>query len=98
MRALYMERRTTLLEAIANQADGKLEAIGTEAGMHLVALLPPGVDDVEVSIKAARKGVSARPLSPCYLHPPKRGGLILGYGGAQMEEILDGVRKLRACI
>jgi GntR family transcriptional regulator/MocR family aminotransferase len=98
MRALYMERRTTLLEAIGEQADGKLEAIGTEAGMHLVALLPPGVDDVEVSIKAARKGVSARPLSPCYLHPPKRGGLILGYGGAQMEEILDSVRKLRTCI
>ncbi|MEP6898568.1 MAG: PLP-dependent aminotransferase family protein [Rhodanobacter sp.] len=98
MRALYMERRTTLQEAIRDQLGDKLEAIGTEAGMHLVALLPQGIDDVAVSIKAAKKGVSARPLSPCYLHPPVRGGLILGYGGAEVADILDGVRKLRTCI
>jgi GntR family transcriptional regulator/MocR family aminotransferase len=98
MRALYMERRTALLAAIHDNPDGKLEAIGTEAGMHLVALLPPGVDDVAVSIKAAKKGVSARPLSPCYLNPPDRGGLILGYGGADVPEIREGVRRLRSCI
>jgi GntR family transcriptional regulator / MocR family aminotransferase len=59
-----------------------LEVIGAEAGMHLVALLPPGVDDVAVSREAARGGISVTPLSTCYLKPPTRGGLILGYGGA----------------
>jgi len=98
MRMLYMERRTALIEAIHKQLRDKLEVIGTEAGMHLVALLPPGIDDVAVSIKAASKGVSARPLSPCYVNPPARGGLILGYGGADVAEILDGVRKLKQCI
>ena len=97
MRALYTERRTALLQAIHGQLNDKLEVIGTEAGMHLVALLPPGVDDVALSIKAAENGVSARPLSPCYASPPARGGLILGYGGADVQEIIEGVRRLKLC-
>jgi GntR family transcriptional regulator/MocR family aminotransferase len=97
MRTLYMERRTALLEAIRRHMDGQLEVIGAEAGMQLVALLPAGVDDVAVSRKAAQHGVSARPLSMCYLNPPARGGLILGYGGADVREIREGIRKLRLC-
>jgi GntR family transcriptional regulator/MocR family aminotransferase len=98
MRVLYLERRTALLEAISANLGDRLEVIGTEAGMHLVALLPPGIDDVAVSIKAATLGIAARPLSICYLHPPQRGGLILGYGGANVHEIREGMRKLATCI
>jgi GntR family transcriptional regulator/MocR family aminotransferase len=72
--------------------------IGAEAGMHLVALLPRSVSDVEVSKKAAELGISAMPLSTCCLRPPARGGLILGYGGTDPQQIHDGVRKLRMCI
>lgn len=97
MRALYMERRMALLDAIHTYLPHRLEVIGAEAGMQLVALLPPGVSDVALSRKAAQKGVSARPLSQCYLNPPTRGGLILGYGGAQIDEIRDGIRKLKQC-
>ena len=98
MRTLYMERRTALVDAIHKHMGGALEVIGAEAGMQLTALLPPGVDDVVVARKAAPKGVSARPLSTCYLNPPKRGGLILGYGGADVDEIREGVKKLKACV
>jgi GntR family transcriptional regulator/MocR family aminotransferase len=97
MRVLYMERRATLVEAIANQMGDRLEVIGAEAGMQLVALLPLGVDDEAVARKAAKVGVSARPLSRCYLNPPARGGLILGYGGANTDEIREGIRKLKTC-
>jgi len=72
-----------------------LEVIGEEAGMHLVALLPRGSNDVAVSRQAAQRGISAIPLSTCYLTPPTRGGLILGYGGANSRQIHDGVSKLR---
>ncbi len=98
MRTLYMERRTALLEAIDKHMKNQLEVIGAEAGMQLVALLPPGIDDIAVSRKAARHGVSARPLSLCYANPPARGGLILGYGGASVHEIHDGIRKLATCL
>ncbi len=98
MRMLYMERRRALVNAIQSQMGDMFEVIGAEAGMHLVALLPPGTDDVAVSRKAAEKGISAIPLSTCYLEPPTTGGLILGYGGANAHQIHDGIRKLRMSI
>jgi GntR family transcriptional regulator/MocR family aminotransferase len=98
MRALYSERRRALVRAIQSEIGGTLEVTGEDAGMHLVMLLPPGVDDVAISRKAARNGISATPLSTCYLKPPARGGLILGYGGTSPRQILDGVRKLKLCL
>jgi GntR family transcriptional regulator/MocR family aminotransferase len=95
MRMLYMERRRALVKAIETQMGDRLEVIGAEAGMHLVALLPPAVNDVAISRKAAQMGISAAPLSMCYLKPPARGGLVLGYGGANAHQIHDGIRKLR---
>ena len=98
MRALYSERRSVLLEAIAKHASGKLEPIGTDAGMQLTVLLAPGVDDVAISIATAKIGVSARPLSISYLKPPHRGGLILGYSNVNVHELREGMRKLAMCI
>ena len=98
MRKLYAQRSRALVDAIQQQLDGKLEVLGAEAGMQLTALLPRGTDDVAVARKAAKKGVSARPLSACYLHAPARGGLILGYGGADVAAIHEAVQKLKTCI
>src|SRR5580700_1333792 len=98
MRILYMERRTALVKAIRIQMEDMLHVIGAEAGMHLVALLPRGTNDVAISRKAAQKGISAIPLSTCYLKPPTRGGLILGYGGANAHQIHDGISKLRVIV
>jgi len=95
MRMLYLNRRRALVNAIQVQMGHMVEVIGAEAGMHLVALLPRGINDVEVSRKAAQMGISAIPLSSCYVTPPTRGGLILGYGGANAHQIHDGIRKLR---
>jgi GntR family transcriptional regulator/MocR family aminotransferase len=98
MRALYLERRVALLEGIEQHLHGKLEVVGTHAGMQLTALLPRGIDDVALSIKTAKLGISTRPLSICYAKRPKRGGVILGYSGASVREIREGVRKLRSCL
>lgn len=95
MRMLYMERRRALVKAISAEMGDMLEVTGAEAGMHLTALLPPGTDDVAVSKRAAQRGISATPLSTCYLRPPARGGLILGYAGVNAHQIHDGVRKLK---
>ena len=65
MRMLYMERRRALVNAIQIQMGDMTEVIGAEAGMHLVALLPRGINDLEVSGKAAQRGISAIPLSSC---------------------------------
>jgi GntR family transcriptional regulator/MocR family aminotransferase len=98
MRMLYMERRRALVEAIRAQMGDTLEVIGAEAGMHLAALLPSGTDDVAVSKDAARRGISATPLSTCYLRPLARTGVILGYGGTNAHQIHDGIRKLNMSV
>jgi GntR family transcriptional regulator / MocR family aminotransferase len=98
MRMLYLQRRTALVEAIHERMGDQLEVIGADAGMHLVALLPPGVSDVAISRKAAAMGISAMPLSSCYAKAPVRGGLILGYGGTDARQIRDGIGKLRMSV
>ncbi|MGO4701381.1 MocR-like pyridoxine biosynthesis transcription factor PdxR [Dyella sp. 2RAB6] len=98
MRVLYAERRAALVAAIRTHLPQQLEVIGAEAGMQLVALLPPGVDDVALSRRAAQVGVSARPLSLCYAEPPVRGGLIMGYGGADARALEEAVRRLKSCL
>lgn len=94
MRVLYMERRKELAKAISLQLGDQFEIVGAEAGMHLVVMLPPGMSDVEVSRRAAQRGVSATPLSTCYLRAPARSGLILGYGGTNPRQIRDAVFEL----
>ena len=98
MRMLYMDRRKALVNAIRAQMADMVEVIGSEAGMHLVALLPHGTDDVLVAKYAAQMGISAMPLSTCYLKSPARGGLILGYGGVGARQIRDAVQKLRTSV
>ncbi len=98
MRMLYMDRRRALVKAIHTQTGDLLEVIGDAAGMHLLALLPPGINDVAVSRQAAQRRISVMPLSSCCLKPPTRGGLILGYGGANAQQIHEGMRKLRMIV
>jgi GntR family transcriptional regulator/MocR family aminotransferase len=95
MRMLYLERRRVLVKALHMHMGDMLEIVGAEAGMHLSAFLPPGVSDAVIARNAASRGVSTMPLSACYSNLPSRGGLILGYGGANEHQIRDGVRKLK---
>ncbi|MGA7626783.1 MAG: PLP-dependent aminotransferase family protein [Candidatus Acidiferrales bacterium] len=97
-RMLYAERRSVLVETLRENFGNVLEVIGAEAGMHLVALLPPDLSDVAITKKAAAKGISATPLSICYAKPPARNGLILGYGGTTPEQIREGARNLATCL
>ena len=94
LRMLCMDRRSTLVKAICREMGDLLDLIGAEAGMHLVGLLPAGINDRKISQEAAQQGISAMPLSSCCLIPPARGGLVLGYAGANVRQINDGVRKL----
>jgi len=98
MRVLYAARRAALQAAIRRHLPDVLQVVGAEAGMQLAALLPPEVDDLALSRRAAQAGVSVRPLSPCYRGEAKRSGLILGYGSVDEHAIEEGVRRLRRCL
>jgi GntR family transcriptional regulator / MocR family aminotransferase len=98
MRALYAERRRALVAALDRELGDVAHVIGDHAGMHLVALLPQGADDQSIAVRAMRRGISAAPLSSCYLGPVVRQGLVLGFGSARPGQMLEAVRKLRAAI
>lgn len=97
-RAVYMERRRALAAAIAAQAPGLLEVVGDDAGMFVLALLPPGVDDTEVVAGAHRAGIKAHALSQCYIGPPSRGGLQLDYANCGPTDVAAKVSALKSII
>jgi GntR family transcriptional regulator/MocR family aminotransferase len=98
MRALYRERRGALVEAIGRELGGTLDVLEGEAGMHLVATLARGSGDRDISVRAAREGLWAMPLSSCYFGKAARQGFVLGFGGTEVPEIVDGVRRLRGVL
>jgi DNA-binding transcriptional MocR family regulator len=52
----------------------------------------------EVSRKAQTAGVGFYPVDPCYLKPPKRTGIVLGYAPLREHEIREGIRRLATAL
>jgi len=98
MRAVYMERRKAMVEAVRQRADGLLEVTGEEAGLYVLALLPVGVEEQDVLSRTRRLGLPVGPLSHCYSTPPERGGLMLGYANLPLREIPAMVGSLISAI
>lgn len=98
MRTLYGERQENLLNAVEKYIGDRLDIEPSPAGMHLIGWLPKGVDDVEVSERAAKAGVLAGPLSRYAIMRQKRGGLLLGYTAFNKREITEGANKLETVL
>ncbi|HKC64472.1 MAG TPA: PLP-dependent aminotransferase family protein [Pyrinomonadaceae bacterium] len=98
MRTLYAERQKYLIDALEKECGDLLEVEPSAAGIQLVAWLPEGLDDKEVSHAAAAHNVEARPLSIFYAEKPPRGGLELGYAAFNRYEIRRGAVQLSAAI
>ena len=98
MRTLYAARMAALERAIEGCAADVLELRPIEGGLNRLAMLPPGVDDTEVAREAGREGLHAVPLSNYSIAPIARGGLVLGFAGADEAEIRRGVERLAVVI
>lgn len=92
MRLLYRCRRDTLIRELQMRRSGWTFR-GIAAGLHLVAMLPPGIDERQVARTAADHDVRLYPLGPYWQRRPKRErqGLVLGYAHLTEREIADGV-------
>jgi GntR family transcriptional regulator/MocR family aminotransferase len=99
MRGIYAERRRVLEDAIHREIGDGAEMVGDHAGMHVVLKLPKKkAGDREIAVRAAKRGISAIPLSSCYNGRRVEPGLILGYGSTHLAEIPSAVRRLAALI
>jgi GntR family transcriptional regulator / MocR family aminotransferase len=98
MRAVYHARRNALVDSIADTCGEVLKPYNADAGLHLTALLPGGVDDVELVNRAAQRGISPIALSSCFAGKATLSGLVLGFGGTNEEEIKTAVQTLAGLI
>lgn len=94
MRALYMERRSVMIETLRERLGDLVETWDAEAGMHTVAWLPPRADDLRIAAEAAKAGLFILPASGFALRPLSRGGLLLGYAAFSPTVIRKGIREL----
>jgi GntR family transcriptional regulator/MocR family aminotransferase len=89
MRPIYRRRHDTLLAALAGRVPD-LRPIGDAAGLHLLALLPPELDEDTVVTAAAERGVGVYGIAP-YRLTPGPPGLLFGYAALSERDILLGV-------
>jgi GntR family transcriptional regulator / MocR family aminotransferase len=92
MRPVYRGRRDVLLAALRERLPD-FTPTGAAAGLHLVAWLPPHLDEATVVAAAGRHGVHIAAVGP-YRMAPGRAGLILGYSALGERAIAEGVRLL----
>jgi GntR family transcriptional regulator/MocR family aminotransferase len=79
-RLRYRARRNALMDALARRLPDASLA-GAAAGLHLIAWLPDGSDELAISEAAARRGVAIHTLHlDCVVSAPRPPALILGYG------------------
>ena len=94
MRSAYLERRDALLRGLARHCGDLLRVHNSDAGLHVTATLREGVDDRDVVTRLGRRGLAALPLSNSYLGPVRRQGLLLGFGCATPQRLLQATRIL----
>ena len=94
MRDLYAARKAFLIESLQKELGGCIEVQPPQAGLHLMGWLQPGLDDLQITQQAASCGLEIISLSALTLGSSQRGGLVLGYGTVNEQEIQAGVRQL----
>jgi GntR family transcriptional regulator/MocR family aminotransferase len=97
MRPMYRRRRDALLAALRRHLP-ELRPVGASAGLHVLAWLPPGMDESEVVDAAARKGVGVYGLGSHRMAIKGPRGLLFGYAGLSEAAIEEGVLVLASAI
>jgi GntR family transcriptional regulator/MocR family aminotransferase len=93
-------RRETLLAAIHEHFGDRAEVSGAATGLHVLVWLRrrDGSPIASLSRKAMAAGVGVYSVAPYYLRPPRRSGVLLGYGALGERDIRDGVARLAAAL
>ena len=94
IRNIYGQRRQILIQALKLKIP-ELRIQPSDQGMHLVALLPAGLNDVVIAAAARKAGIALRALSPMCSNELQLSGLMLGFGGFSAEQLKSSVLKLR---
>ena len=95
MRPIYRRRRDVLLVALARHLP-EFRAIGTSAGLHILAWLPANLSEEALVRSAAARGIGISGLESGRIVPGRAGGIVFGYGSIHETAIEAGIRHLAA--
>jgi GntR family transcriptional regulator / MocR family aminotransferase len=94
MRAMYADRRQTLIEALDQHAP-HIELHGLAAGFHAVAHLPEALDETAIVTAAQDRSIGLYPMSRYrasgQTRPPR---LVLGFGNLSEPSIKRGIATI----
>lgn len=93
MRRHYGEKRAALRDALA-PVSHLAQLRGLEAGLHVFLELDRSIDPRQVELRAREKGVIVSTLDGYFLGPATQQGLLLGYGGLELPDIVRGAEML----
>ncbi len=94
MRLLYRERRAALVAALAVRFGPAWDIGLEESGMHLLARLPPGSDDVALVGEDAVAAFGVVALSSWAIETKTRPGLIMGFANVPASRASREVARL----
>lgn len=98
MRLLYKKAQDDLVNLINLHLQGMLIPVPVDAGMHLLAWLPEGVDAGEVAAEALKRGLVINILSQYSIKFQHKNGLNLGFAGFKLEEMEKAVLVLKSVL
>ena len=97
MRRHYAQKRAVLQSEFARIAPvASLQ--GIEAGLHAFLAFDAPVDMREIVAAVAERGVVVRDVAPYYIGNPTCQGVLLGYGGLDLADVVRGARVVASVI
>ncbi|GAB3027734.1 MocR-like pyridoxine biosynthesis transcription factor PdxR [Bowmanella dokdonensis] len=94
MRLLYRQRHQALQESIAEYCAPWLSPIPVYAGVHMSALLDPGLDSSRLVEEAAEQQIAINSIASFSRTQPAPAGLIFGLGNIEAEQIPEAIQRL----
>jgi len=93
-------RREALMQGLQRCSRGRMEVADSHAGMHLVAWIRQGDAEACDALieRARRRGLGLYSIAPYYLDTPGRAGLLFGYCGLSVAEIVEALAVFERCL
>ena len=97
VRTEYAARRQAVLAALRRHAPA-VTPIAAPGGLHMVARLPDGCDEI-TAVRACRaRDLAVAPLRAYFAGPPRMAGLVIGFAGTPAALAADLARRLAGAI
>ncbi|WP_407178363.1 PLP-dependent aminotransferase family protein [Bradyrhizobium sp. STM 3562] len=94
MRRRYRAGRDAVVAALEAAADGALDIVSPQQGLHLLALLPKGLPSDAAARIRTQARVESWLLSETRVKPADPDGFILGFGGHDVGELIAAANAL----